>query len=126
MKKLFLEKNIELATTAYNIKINFTVLSHISNKGFKVLYTINNSKWNRLDAENRNLILSALSPNNYEIKLKIDDKSNKTIETINFITEKPFGLNPIIYVRLPFSLLFFSIASKNSKFRKYKRSTNRI
>lgn len=41
MKKLFLE---ELAPTANNIKINFTVLSHISNKRFKVLYTINNSK----------------------------------------------------------------------------------
>lgn len=90
-EKVISGKNIELATTANNIKINFTVLSHISNKRFKVLYTINNSKWNRLDAENRNLILSALSPNNYEIKLKIDDKSNKTIERLILLLKNLLG-----------------------------------
>lgn len=87
-----LDDYTELSYTENNIKINFTVLSHIPNEKFKVLYSINNSKWNPLDAENRNLILSSLSPNGYNIKLKIDDKK---ITTIKFTIKKPFWLSSI-------------------------------
>ena len=89
-----------------NIKINFTVLSFIPNEKFKVLYSINSSKWSVLDTENKNLILSSLSPNDYEIRLKIDSKKDNPIATINFTIENPIWLNPVVVV---FLILIFLV-----------------
>lgn len=60
-----------------------------------------------LDAENRNLILSALSPNKYEIKLKIANKNCDTVETINFTIQKPIWLNPMVLFTIAILFLFF-------------------
>ena len=95
-KKIISKKNLELECTENNIKIDFTLLSFIPNEKFKVLYRVNNSKWNVLDAESRSLILSSLSPNDYEIKLKIAAENYKSTATINFTIKKPIWLNPIV------------------------------
>lgn len=101
----------ELQHTENNITINFTVLTTVPNEKHQVLYNINNSKWKTLDAENKNLVLLSLSPDDYEIKLKIDDKNSSVIETINFTIKKPIWLKPFFLLALGvFSLLFlFSI-----------------
>lgn len=104
-EKNSLKNNSKLSYSENNIKINFTVLSHIPNEKYKVLYSINNSKWNVLEAENRNLILSSLAPNDYEIRLKIDDKNCASIETINFNIAKPFWLNPFLLSAIAILLL---------------------
>ena len=83
-------KNIVLKYNENNIKINFTVLSFVPNEKHEVLYNINNSKWNKFNPENRNLILSSLSPNDYEIKFKIDVENTVIIEKINFTIKNPF------------------------------------
>lgn len=106
-EKVSFKNNIVLHHSENNIKINFTVLSHVPNEKFKVLYSINDSKWNVLDAENRNLILSALSPNKYEIKLKIANKNCDTVETINFTIKKPIWLNPIVLFTIAILFLLF-------------------
>lgn len=104
-EKNSLKNNSKLSYSQNNIKINFTVLSHIPNEKYKVLYSINNSKWNVLEAENRNLILSSLAPDEYEIRLKIDGKNCTTIETINFSIAKPFWLNPFVLSAIGILLL---------------------
>ncbi|MEO8235117.1 MAG: histidine kinase [Flavobacterium sp.] len=98
-----------------NIKINFTVLSFVPNEKFSVLYSINNSKWNVLDTDNRNLILSSLSPNEYEIRLKINAKNCSKIQYINFIIKKPIWLNPFVLLFL--SIIFFLLLYTLYKFQ---------
>ena len=100
-----LKNKSKLSFSENNIKINFTVLSHIPNEKYKVLYSINNSKWNILEAENRNLILSSLAPDDYEIRLKIDAKNCSSIETIHFSIAKPFWLNPFLLSAIAILLL---------------------
>jgi len=95
-QKIIPNQNAQLSHTENDIKISFTVLSPVPHEKYKVLYSVNNSKWNVLDVENRNLILSALSPNDYEIKFKIDDQKMMDSAVINFTIEKPFWLNPIV------------------------------
>ncbi len=109
-EKSIFKNNAEFNYFENNIKINFTVLSFIPNEKIKVLYSINNSKWNTLDTENRSLILSSLSPDDYEIKLKIDDENFKNIETIHFTIKKPIWLNPIVLSLLGITFLFILFA----------------
>lgn len=120
-EKNSLKNNSKLSFTENNIKINFTVLSPIPNEKYKVLYSINNSKWNALEAENRNLILSSLAPNDYEIRLKIDDNKGTSIKTINFSIAKPFWLNPIILVATAIFLLVILYSLYQWQIRKIEK-----
>ncbi len=97
-EKLLSKTNAELEHTENNIKIDFTVLTNVPNEKHTVLYKINNSKWYSLDIENRNLTFSSLSPNDYEIKMKIADGKNNAMETIKFTIKKPIWMNPIVLV----------------------------
>ena len=99
-EKSISQNKTELGYKENNIKINFTVLSHVPNEKHNVLFSINNSKWVSLDAENRNLILSSLSPKEYVIKLKIDDKKSTHVETIQFIILRPLWLNPFVLLAI--------------------------
>ena len=120
-EKIISPNNTELNYTENNIKINFTVLSFIPNEKFKVLYSINNSKWNTLDAENRNLILSSLSPDDYEIKLKIDTKNSTEIKTIHFKIKKPFWLNTFFLIGIGILFLVLIYSFYKWQIRKLKR-----
>ena len=79
------ENNLnDLEYNQNNITVNFSVLSFNPNEKNSVLYKINNGNWNRLDAENKNLILSSLSPGNYNLFLKIDANYETAIKQVNF------------------------------------------
>jgi hypothetical protein len=120
-QKLISDQGEQLSHTENNIKINFTVLSLIPHEKFKVLYSINNSKWNPLDVENRNLILSALSPNDYEIRFKIDHPNSIKVTVIKFKIEKPIWLNPVSLLLLAiFASIIFWIFYQY-QIRKIKR-----
>ncbi|MFN7044960.1 MAG: histidine kinase [Flavobacterium sp.] len=108
-----LEKEKNLSELEYNqndISVNFSVLSFIPNEKKSVLYKINDGNWNRLDEDNKNLILSSLSPGNYELFLKIDVNYNSPIKKINFKINKPFWLNTffLLYMSLIFIALLYT------------------
>lgn len=90
----------ELEYNQNDIAINFSVLSFIPNEKKNVLYKINDGNWNRLDADNKNLILSSLSPGTYKLLLKIDVNYKTSIKEINFKINKPFWLNTFFLVYL--------------------------
>jgi ligand-binding sensor domain-containing protein len=120
-KKADLNIENELNHDENNIKISYTVLSFIPNEKYSVLYSINGSKWNRLDADSKNLLLSSLSPNKYEIKLKIDTGNQTRIEKIDFEIKKPYWQNTFALVGFGIltGLLFYLIyRSRIAKIRK--------
>ena len=95
------ENNLnDLEYNQNNITVNFSVLSFNPNEKNSVLYKINNGNWNRLDAENKNLILSSLSPGNYNLFLKIDANYETAIKQVNFKINKPFWLNTFFLIYL--------------------------
>lgn len=105
------ENNInELEYNQNDITINFSVLSFIPNEKKSVLYKINDGNWNRLDADNKNLILSSLSPGNYKLFLKIDANYETKIKQIDFKINKPFWLNTffLIYMSLILIALLYT------------------
>lgn len=108
-----LYKKNNLSDLEYNqndITVNFSVLSFIPNEKKSVLYKINNGNWNRLDVDNKNLILSSLSPGNYKLYLKIDVNYKTPIKEINFKINKPFWLNNffLLYMSLILIALLFT------------------
>ena len=108
-----LHKENNLSELEYNqndITINFSVLSFIPNEKKSVLYKINDGNWNRLDADNKNLILSSLSPGNYKLFLKIDANYETKIKQIDFKINKPFWLNTffLIYMSLILIALLYT------------------
>ena len=105
------ENNLnELEYNQNDITINFSVLSFIPNEKKSVLYKINDGNWNRLDADNKNLILSSLSPGNYKLFLKIDANYETKIKQIDFKINKPFWLNTffLIYMSLILIALLYT------------------
>ena len=108
-----LHKENNLSELEYNqndITVNFSVLSFIPNEKKSVLYKINDGNWNRLDADNKNLILSSLSPGNYKLFLKIDANYETKIKQIDFKINKPFWLNTffLIYMSLILIALLYT------------------
>jgi sensor histidine kinase YesM len=108
-----LHKENNLSELEYNqndITVNFSVLSFIPNEKKSVLYKINDGNWNRLDADNKNLILSSLSPGNYKLFLKIDANYETKIKQIDFKINKPFWLNTffLIYMSLIIIALLYT------------------
>ena len=108
-----LQKENNLSELEYNqndITVNFSVLSFIPNEKKSVLYKINDGNWNRLDADNKNLILSSLSPGNYKLFLKIDANYETKIKQIDFKINKPFWLNTffLIYMSLILIALLYT------------------
>ena len=108
-----LQKKNNLSELEYNqndITVNFSVLSFIPNEKKSVLYKINDGNWNRLDADNKNLILSSLSPGNYKLFLKIDANYETKIKQIDFKINKPFWLNTffLIYMSLIIIALLYT------------------
>ena len=108
-----LQKENNLNELEYNqndITVNFSVLSFIPNEKKSVLYKINDGNWNRLDADNKNLILSSLSPGNYKLFLKIDANYETKIKQIDFKINKPFWLNTffLIYMSLILIALLYT------------------
>lgn len=98
---LFKENNLsDLEYNENDITINFSVLSFIPNEKKNVLYKINDGNWNRLESDNKNLILSSLSPGNYKLFLKIDANYETTIKQVDFKINKPFWLNTFFLVYL--------------------------
>lgn len=93
-------KNITLNSDENNVQIDFTVLSSIPNEKLTVQYKINNAKWISLNSDNQNLLLSALSPDDYKIEFRIADQKNAEIKTIKFNIEKPFWLKPLTLIAL--------------------------
>lgn len=100
----------ELEYNQNDITVNFSVLSFIPNEKKSVLYKINDGNWNRLDADNKNLILSSLSPGNYKLFLKIDANYETKIKQIDFKINKPFWLNTffLIYISLILIALLYT------------------
>lgn len=91
---LYKENNLsDLEYHQNDITVNFSVLSFIPNEKKNVLYKINDGNWNRLDIDNKNLILSSLSPGNYKLFLKIDANYETAPKQVNFKINKPFWLN---------------------------------
>jgi hypothetical protein len=108
---LYKENNLsELEYNQNDITVNFSVLSFIPNEKKSVLYKINDGNWNRLDADNKNLILSSLSPGNYKLFLKIDANYETKIKQIDFKINKPFWLNTffLIYMSLIIIALLYT------------------
>lgn len=108
---LYKETNLsELEYNQNDITVNFSVLSFIPNEKKSVLYKINDGNWNRLDADNKNLILSSLSPGNYKLFLKIDANYETKIKQIDFKINKPFWLNTffLIYMSLIIIALLYT------------------
>ena len=64
------------------------------------MYKINDGNWNRLEINNRNLILSSVSPGDYKLYLKIDANYETPIQQINFKINKPFWLNTFFLIYL--------------------------
>jgi len=95
------ENNLnELEYNQNNITVNFSVLSFNPNEKNSVLYKINNGNWNRLDIDNKNLILSSISPGDYNVYLKIDANYETPIQQIHFKINNPFWLNPFFLIYL--------------------------
>jgi hypothetical protein len=108
---LYKENNLsELEYNQNDIIVNFSVLSFIPNEKKSVLYKINDGNWNRLDADNKNLILSSLSPGDYNLFLKIDANYETKIKQIDFKINKPFWLNTffLIYMSLIIIALLYT------------------
>lgn len=108
---LYKENNLsELEYNQNDITVNFSVLSFIPNEKKSVLYKINDGNWNRLDADNKNLILSSLSPGDYNLFLKIDANYETKIKQIDFKINKPFWLNTffLIYMSLIIIALLYT------------------
>ena len=108
---LYKENNLsELEYNHNDISVNFSVLSFIPNEKKSVLYKINDGNWNRLDADNKNLILSSLSPGYYNLFLKIDANYETKIKQIDFKINKPFWLNTffLIYMSLIIIALLYT------------------
>lgn len=107
-----------IPTLKYNqndVRINFSLLSFIPNEKYDVYYKINNSKWNLLDANNRSLILSSLSPGTYKVALKIGPENKKlNIQEVEFTIKRPFWLSPV-FIILTSALLLFLIFSYYKK-----------
>ena len=120
-----LHKENNLSELEYNqndITVNFSVLSFIPNEKKSVLYKINGGNWNRLDADNKNLILSSLSPGNYKLFLKIDANYETKIKQIDFKINKPFWLNTfflidmsLIIIALLYTFYKYQIQKKKKK-----------
>lgn len=105
------ENNLnDLEYNQNNITVNFSVLSFNPNEKNSVLYKINDGNWNRLEIDNRNLILSSISPGNYKLHLKIDASYETPIQQINFKINKPFWQNTffLIYIGLIFIALVYT------------------
>ena len=95
------EKSLnDLEYNQNNITVNFSVLSFNPNEKNSVLYKINDGNWNRLEINNRNLILSSVSPGDYKLYLKIDANYETPIQQINFKINKPFWLNTFFLIYL--------------------------
>jgi hypothetical protein len=95
------ENNLsDLEYNQNNITVNFSVLSFNPNEKNSVLYKINDGNWNRLEINNRNLILSSVSPGDYKLYLKIDANYETPIQQIHFKINNPFWLNPFFLIYL--------------------------
>jgi sensor histidine kinase YesM len=103
----------------HEIMVNFSILSYLPNQKYAVLYKVNNNAWGKLNADNKNLVLSSLSPGNYQLQLKIDGLKNAPVESLSFNIGKPFWLTKffILGISLLTIFLFWFI---------YKKQINKI
>lgn len=111
----------ELRYDQNNIKINFSTLSYIPNEKHEVFYKINNAKWNKLDRNSRSLILSALSPDTYIVRLKIGEENSSPIQKIEFTIKNPIWLNPIVLSILGLGLLLLLYVYYKWQIRKIEK-----
>ena len=102
------EKNLnDLEYDQNDIAINFSVLSFIPNDKKKVLYKLNNGNWKILDSDNKNLILSSLAPDNYNLFLKIDSNYDTDVRQVSFKINKPYWKNTFFLVYLLLIIVAF-------------------
>ncbi|MFC6267399.1 sensor histidine kinase [Frigoriflavimonas asaccharolytica] len=104
-KNYDLSKKLAFDYQQNNIKIDFTILTSIPNEKFNIEYKINDAPWNVLKTDSQSLLLSALSPDDYEIHFRIADQKNPVVKTIQFEIKKPFWLNPLTLLAVGIILL---------------------
>lgn len=71
-----------------NIRIDYSILSYLSNKDFRLYYRINNNNWTLTSQHTRELELAFLQPGEYVIDFRYE-LSEKTIHSIKFNIAKP-------------------------------------
>lgn len=106
-----------------NIVINYSQLAYAPNKRYPVYYSVNNGKWQLLDASADALRLMSLSPGNYKIGFKLANMpDNYQPASVTFEISEPFWLsNFFIFavgcIFLGFVYLFYQykIAQNNKR-----------
>jgi sensor histidine kinase YesM len=110
----------------HEIMVKFSTLSYIPNQQYAVLYKVNNNAWGKLNAENKNLVLSSLSPGNHQLQLKIDGLKNAPIETLTFYISKPFWLTKFFLLSIGLLTIFLFRFIYKKQINKIKKKNSLI
>ncbi len=120
------DKLKNLSYGEHEIMVNFSTLSFIPNQKFTVLYKVNNNAWGRLNADNKNLVLSSLSPGNYQLQLKIDGLKNAPVESLSFYIGKPFWLTKLFISGISLLIIFLFWVIFKKQINKIKKKNSLI
>ena len=93
--------------TQNNIKINYSLIDYRGKKYTKMYFKINNGAWQEMDLKSKNLFLSALEPNSYQLQLKAISYRGVTSNIINI----QFSIKPPFYKTAWFVILTIVLIS---------------
>lgn len=82
-----LDTKIEVPYTQNEVEIKYAILSFRASTDKSVYYRINQGEWQPLSPQSRSLKLVGLSPDDYEIDIKLGDN----IQKVQFTIRPPFG-----------------------------------
>lgn len=118
-----LNKQHTLAYNQNNIDIRFSVLSYRSAGEVKVYYQINDKAWELLAPNARSLNLPELSPDNYQIRLKVVDADGleSKVQTLNFKVKQPFWTTIWFWAIILGSIAFIVYAINRQNLKRLKR-----
>ncbi|MBK8520560.1 MAG: histidine kinase [Chitinophagaceae bacterium] len=120
------DKLKNLSYGEHEIMVNFSTLSYIPNQKYAVLYKVNNNEWGKLNADNKNLVLSSLSPGNYQLQLKIDGIKNAPVESLSFYIGKPFWLTKLFILGISMLIIFLFWSIYKKQINKIKKKNSLI
>lgn len=103
-----------------DLTIYFSTLASLPNENYSISYKINDNPWKVMDADSKNLKLSALASGSYTIRMAINYNDQKIdIQRIDFTIQKHF------WQSLPF-LLFMIVLTLVLFYLFYKVQINKV
>ncbi len=120
------DKLKELGYGQHEIMVNFSTLSYMPNQKYAVLYKVNNNAWGKLNADDKNLVLSSLSPGNYQLQLKIDGLENAPVESLSFNIAKPLWQTKLFILGTSLLIIFLFWIIYKSRINKIQKKNRLI